>query len=537
MNEREKSETLSRYIDGELPPTEREVVAARIESDPVWRENYVMLSELHNGVANAIPITRFGRPKLQPHKPARKLWAGLAAAALILVVSGISWAAVELWTAARIAEPEIAATPQAAAPASAEREAPVTPPREPTTPDAVAPARAEENASASQIPPRSSPLLSGTVTNMDGAPLMGATVRSLGFEAGNTTWEPFTISEVETDENGMYSLPVSPAMGAVLVLADGYRPVMLGTNRLGEDLAGGELDVRLRPALQMSGRVVDETGAPIAGVSVTHRVNDMRGTDTRTDAEGNFTIPVHDESPALEFLHTDYAPVEQTGLDAYQRNEFVLKKGGALNVYVMRGGQPVADAFVQLSHVKLGDWRRIADPTDENGLAEFPNLLPTEALGVQVDIGTEKATHTVEPVEIRHGEIAECVVELPTQYDAALRGVVREDGGIPVQNAIVRAHHRMTGITRETRSDSEGRYELELQSGPVSVEAQGQVGVYRPRHTEELVLARGDAQLQRDTFHRRTAKVRMAFGKREWRRRRDGGTSLLRTCRTDAAVR
>lgn len=156
--------------------------------------------------------------------------------------------------------------------------------------------------------------VSGRVLNADGEPLAGALVRirvrrvgapafggasSFGFRGGET---------IRTDAEGRFQTPDQIPTDLDCQIEASAEGWVVGHSNW---LSPTELeapDTRLRRAIvdrQLTGRVVDSFGNPIAGVKVFQAERDPEWRRSQTDADGRFTLPGVPNAPALVFATKD----------------------------------------------------------------------------------------------------------------------------------------------------------------------------------------------------------------------------------------
>jgi protocatechuate 3,4-dioxygenase beta subunit len=131
--------------------------------------------------------------------------------------------------------------------------------------------------------------VSGQVTNSQGAPISGVTV---GNTRSGTMWNNI---EVETDVEGMYRLGIVEVGELVLWATHGrYAPFVEHTVLAG-DQAEHHIDIQLKDARTLHGRVVDSDGNPVPEVTVEiieyNGITNLDGRRHSCDSDGRFTIP------------------------------------------------------------------------------------------------------------------------------------------------------------------------------------------------------------------------------------------------------
>jgi thiol-disulfide isomerase/thioredoxin/uncharacterized GH25 family protein len=124
----------------------------------------------------------------------------------------------------------------------------------------------------------------GTVFGPDGKPIAKASVG-----VGNDRVASNIIPVVKTDEKGHFSFGAKPGANVVVTArAPGNAPEL---KEFVMDDKPHHLDLHLQPAKTLEGRIVDDEGKPIAGVSVftdTWRGHRTVGTSLTTDKDGHF---------------------------------------------------------------------------------------------------------------------------------------------------------------------------------------------------------------------------------------------------------
>ena len=122
--------------------------------------------------------------------------------------------------------------------------------------------------------------IEGTVTNQEGQPVVGATVR-----AANGKYQ------AQTDEKGYYKLNYLPAgKYTVQVICLGYQN-KTQSNIVVNELATTQQDIQMTalPTFAVSGRVIDVAEEAVAGAEV--NVSGYNTYTTTTDENGGFTLP------------------------------------------------------------------------------------------------------------------------------------------------------------------------------------------------------------------------------------------------------
>jgi hypothetical protein len=183
----------------------------------------------------------------------------------------------------------------------------------------------------------------------------------------------------------------------LLVLADGYRPLMLKK----VDPARGEIRAKLIPAPTefngndpLRGHVVDSNGDPVVGARIepfgardgTERwwggTNNVCENDTYTDAKGNFLLLTKKPNLALDIkvwprqASPYYGALLSTG-DAV--NEVTVTPGASITGRVVKDGQPLKGIVVRLSQEERDVEHYIGEfdaTTDDQGKFTFKHVMP-----------------------------------------------------------------------------------------------------------------------------------------------------------------
>ena len=198
------------------------------------------------------------------------------------------------------------------------------------------------------------------------------------------------------------------------------------------------LVVRLTRGFRVTGRCIDESGAPRARV----RAFSLDSPDGRTNAEGRFVVEgVRPSRAVVVILADDMAPVVLDDFDGVDVDvgDIVLRKGLALKgVFVDATGAPVSGAHVGVSPTDGGHWRRYGR-TDDEGRFEVAGLSDVP-LNVEADAPGLPGTRSAELEGVRAGG-APVRLELPRGLHAELT-FLRADNREPVK--ATNAHVSMT---------------------------------------------------------------------------------------------
>ncbi|RKG85038.1 carboxypeptidase regulatory-like domain-containing protein, partial [Corallococcus terminator] len=292
----------------------------------------------------------------------------------------------------------------------------------------------------------------------------------------------FVLTRTPSAQDGTFTLEGLPE-GTVAVWALGPEGAALE-----EDVATGTQDLKLvlSPALKLSGRVVDEDGAPLPGTRLTvlHTGN-ARYFETVADAEGRFAVgPLPQAIYTLAAAHPGKLStwLQDLGPEALEE-DLVLHPPRRIVGQVLDGERPVPGVSVL---EQAGD--RIA-VTDADGRFTFDNLLPS-AYSMTVEHDGQRALTQVELTE--HQTEAEVTLHLGSAF--FVDATVRDTAGHPVRDAVVAAVDQDTfnrglwsvglSTSKTQRTDAEGHVRL----GPLAersyrfqVDAERMLGISEER--------------------------------------------------------
>ena len=342
-------------------------------------------------------------------------------------------------------------------------------------------------------------LLSGQVLLPDGKPAPNAEVGIIVLEYAAQQMMVRHAGKFTTDAEGYYSGKIdanSASRQAGMIAVARKAPYALGWATLNPQATGTNslpMDIRLSERATISGRVVSDTGTPVAGARITIPILLNRKTqppqylinppDTEffaatTAEDGSFVLEdVPSESHAMLRVRAaghgeTFLPAGQFGSNAdlieagSEAVEVVLPQECTLGGIVRRGtgGKPVPGATVVLrvgpSFLALSQ-----ATTDDDGRFEFRGLAPD----------TPGQLHTAK-AEGRNEEAAPVLVELApgekkTDIEMVLmqRGSVeihlKTDKGVPVPNASVNLQSQTGRTGKQGRTDAAGVVKIDLLPG------------------------------------------------------------------------
>ena len=195
----------------------------------------------------------------------------------------------------------------------------------------------------------------GLVTNPEGEPVAGATIRARNYRSMDRDQERTATS----DADGVFQLSGLPhELIELRVRADGYTTLVLRGARPGTE---EQILIELKTGALLTGRVVDAAGRPVAGASVLLEPDEqtlMRGVDARAlfkraDGDGRFRFEhVGPGTWSLE-ANQGSATAKADGIELQQGTQreidLQLQTQDQLTVIVSTQlSEPVADASVRV---------------------------------------------------------------------------------------------------------------------------------------------------------------------------------------------
>jgi len=342
------------------------------------------------------------------------------------------------------------------------------------------------------------------------------------------------VTSGEVDEDGRYAIEhVPPGTYGVEAFGDGCLVSRLANIEVRALVVSEGNDLVLEPAPTLSGRVLDEDGAPIEGARVGGwPVGGGTGAGSKTDADGRFTIHLPQDEPySLGAKKSGYARFGRRN----QGDELIAEPGTTDVEIVLR--RAVRTTFVVVSAAT-------GEPVDRLGLSIVEKTpencsLPTESEelrlrdvpGGEVTLFADPALHEYciqapgyapQRARVAHESPESARHTIRLEAEGRLRGRVLLDGE-PIAKATVRLERcrvplpgvdpteerpfwqrgyvwdldGFTGRRRMCTTDAQGRFEIaELATGTYRVEVTATVGA--PLVREELHVTGGDVLVELD---------------------------------------
>jgi uncharacterized GH25 family protein len=281
-----------------------------------------------------------------------------------------------------------------------------------------------------------------TVVADDGQPIEGATVRltAMGERSARTAADGTATLE-----------PVSPGWVAVQASAAGYAPGS-GFTQVGSAGATGTLKVTLHEGVAVSGRVIDEQGAPIAKAQVTTAgIFDIPGASdpVLTDTKGQFTFPaLAPGSHTLVATDGEHAPARSAPVTVADQPisnvTITMKAGGTLaGTVVDDTGKPVPFATVRVAGDGQQMWMLDARQatSDRSGHFELHGLARAKLKARAESDAAASAIATIDLTTVAEKKDVKLVLDVK----GVIAGVVVDDTNQPVAEVQVNAFPDILG--------------------------------------------------------------------------------------------
>ena len=258
-----------------------------------------------------------------------------------------------------------------------------------------------------------------------------------------------------------------------------------------------DLDLELRPASIVRGRVVGPSGEPVAGVHILSGLNQLSelgllARDRRvlavSDDRGIYTIRGLEPGEVRLFFEKDgfaYAQKLATAsMEELDQADMVLRQPGTISGRVTQGSDPVAGALVSVVQSVSTLSRTITGPDGGFTLRGLPdgNHL------VRVKFATLPIAHSEEAIGVAPGE-AVVGVEISLPPGRRIEGIViDEEEEEPMANVVVETPEGTT-----TTTDATGGFALDVTPRSASL-------LFRPENSDILLgsypVPRGEQKLE-----------------------------------------
>jgi hypothetical protein len=213
--------------------------------------------------------------------------------------------------------------------------------------------------------------------------------------------------------------------------------------------------VQLEPGINLSGRVIDESGKPVEGAQVIASPRpDAPTTDAvalvgpaTTDHDGEFRYCVTTGQWFVNAMYEGYQPAvsQRLDVDAGARDisvpPLVLKRGGELSgIVVDKTGNPVSGAYVVASP---GGESGVIKRVQADGRGEF-HLVGLPSQKMRLTASSNEASSSPTDLDLTN-ETTKTGVLLTLTDDGSISGVVIDHDGAPIAGAQILCVGVLTG--------------------------------------------------------------------------------------------
>lgn len=313
-------------------------------------------------------------------------------------------------------------------------------------------------------------LRGGVITGRATDAVTGAPIAGMEFSTRGPT-----STTAETDSDGVYRIEGLNA-GSYVVRRrwmPGYRhgedrENKSATVELGKETSG--IDFSVPPGVTLSGRVVDENGAPLVMVEVSSETNETReGDSSQTDANGRWAH--RGFSPgAIATIYAQKAgyfadPIENVTIsDQSQTNfEIVMKPGGTISgIVVDQTGAPVKQTTVAAKPVDTSGAKPQNGWSRDDGAFTINGLSPgTYKLTARPQNTYTKQSSRETEVTVAKGErVTDVRVVVDMDAGMKLAGRVVDASGLPIEGAGINVSAPDKNVSGNARTDADGHFEI-----------------------------------------------------------------------------
>jgi len=327
----------------------------------------------------------------------------------------------------------------------------------------------------------------GVVVDPGGSPLAGAEVRVVHENEPHEMWRVFAghPPTAISGEDGHFRIAGLAAGERIDLSAerDGWSSEALGL----VVPPGNPVRLAMRHLGRVKGRVMDPTGKGLAGATVV-----AGGKTATSDETGGFSLAdipagVAEIEAALEgWLPAKHEVDLSTGKQV-DAGDLILRPASVVHGTVADSdGNPLDLVTVEVSGSdRLPAWRdrdRVSGVTDGDGKYRMAAVEP----GLQTVLATsEDGRHARRQVEVGRGDNE---VDLILPRGAEVSGLVLAADGVPLGAVSLRLSSRSGDLTRETRSGTDGGFEIaDVPDGAYALEAEREG--YTPAKLEPVLVA------------------------------------------------
>lgn len=309
-----------------------------------------------------------------------------------------------------------------------------------------------------------------TVVDASRAPVAQAEVRVVGQDDTSLT-----------NDHGQATVTTYPGVVTVEATDAVHAPRAVNV-RVGSAGSENRVTIVMHEGFAVRGRVVDEHHRPIGDAKIYAQQQSAFPLDANdaiedavTDARGTFSIRSVVGMHTFVAIDDEHAPAATPSVDvdhAIDGLEIVMKSGGLVAGHVVdKSGKPVAGARVHCDFFGSLGQRRTSTTSDGRGAFEvrgLPRTLVMAHAASEQDVSEELDLDLTSQQELRDQKL----VLQHSDASAVITGVVVDDTGAPVPDAIVNAVPDRSGPSRmgsdnvdtttaaSTRTDRQGAFTL-----------------------------------------------------------------------------